>query len=1205
MAQDEDLTVLCLQDTRLLPHKEIPNKSRLTIPGFDVYHTPKTDNHHGILTASKRTIPSTDVTQRYNFGPNCESLSIIIHLQDKDITIHNIYRTKGNITLINAMDPNNPAIICGDFNAHHPMWDSGHRSDPAGTSIYNELWNSAEYALMNNPGPTHSSGSTIDLTILHTSLIPEAQWDLHETLLSDHNGIRLTVGSEPPQQTNPNNQRWVLHKADWLRFRRELLTVEPLQPITDKTELNNASNEITVAILLAAAESIPTSKGKGKKHDQWYTNSLVKLAKRLLNRANRTHSANKTDRNKANLDYHLTLFQDTVKEAKTESWRKWLAALHHQPTTKELWKRINIVQGREPPPPKHPDPITKANEINDRFIARSASSNLNPGTANHLTQTHDQRWARINNAINTDHPADCPFTMEELEAALALKKDSAPGEDTITFSMIKNTPPLFKQRILQLINASWTLQTLPYSWKCARIVPIPKPKQQDTFRPISLLPTLGKTMETMVRARLEWSTPPRHPHLFGYRARRSTTDAITTVINKITTAARNKRSAALFLDIEKAYEMANRSAILDIMAKEGIKGKLLGWISHFLLNRKGSTSFQGHQSSIRTFENGTPQGSVLSPAIFNYLINEIISTPLPQGTTAIAYADDLAIIATNQQPDCLLQDAATIIHRRTTELGLQLAPQKTEAIYFGRFPIIQIQLGATSVPWSKQVKYLGVTIDSQLTFKQHIEVSVSKTAKRMNGMKVLSSKPEGATSKIMGQILKAAVIPIMDYGAPILLLASKSNMDRLHKAQNAAIQLTYGLYKWTNVNASHILADILPPTTRHKGITFKYVDKLARDPTHPFHPAIVKNLITQHRKPPQRNKNWVRRATNIVKSISPGYQIPPLLVRPPWPPWKKSWISSEKLSLRTSKKDLSPDQVKVMATNHINSITEPNDLTIYTDGLITGEGRAGAACILPDHSIRTRIHGPVSSTQTELIAINLALQNVSTPPRGKILIHTDSISTIQAIASRAPNINSNLTTSIHHEAERLRCPITLNWTPSHVGVEGNEEADVAAKSATTITAPATTLSHTTSSRTKRIWKTLWEDWLSEIPQTTSLTWIMELNIREKALTAVALLERASQRQIYKLITHSLSYAQIVERIKTCPHCDMDIISYPVHYIVICPAKIRHIEKLKNHINPDEHSLQPRDMAIAIIRSQAERQFKELEQYVQQVPPYSR
>lgn len=67
---------------------------------------------------------------------------------------------------------------------------------------------------------------------------------------------------------------------------------------------------------------------------------------------------------------------------------------------------------------------------------------------------------------------------------------------------------------------------------------------------------------------------------------------------------------------------------------------------------------------------------------------------------------------------------------------------------------------------------------------------------------------------------------------------------------------------------------------------------------------------------------------------------------------------------------------------------------------------------------------------------------------------------------------------------------------------------------------------------------------------------------------------------------------------------MDI-SYPVHYNAICPAKIRYIGKLKEYTTPVEHSLQPRYMAIAIIKSQAERQFKELEQYVQQAPTYTK
>lgn len=147
-------------------------------------------------------------------------------------------------------------------------------------------------------------------------------------------------------------------------------------------------------------------------------------------------------------------------------------------------------------------------------------------------------------------------------------------------------------------------------------------------------------------------------------------------------------------------------------------------------------------------------------------------------------------------------------------------------------------------------------------------------------MKILSSKPEGADTHIIGQILKAAIIPIMDYGPPILHLASKTTVHRLHLTQNAAIRLAYGLQKWANVNTSHLLAGILPPAWRHH--TIKFNDKVARDDAHPLHKYITAQLDT----PPnagKRKKNWAASSFSIIKTAHPGYHTQTTTPRLPHP----------------------------------------------------------------------------------------------------------------------------------------------------------------------------------------------------------------------------------------------------------------------------------------------------------------------------------
>lgn len=190
----------------------------------------------------------------------------------------------------------------------------------------------------------------------------------------------------------------------------------------------------------------------------------------------------------------------------------------------------------------------------------------------------------------------------------------------------------------------------------------------------------------------------------------------------------------------------------------------------------------------------------------------------------------------------------------------------------------------------------------------------------------------------------------------------------------------------------------------------------------------------------------------------PDYHTHTILQNPSYPPWHKSWFkSSGFIRTWTHKKPGNLQQI-------ISAVTGPHNTTNYTDGSIDQLGRAGTACILPSSSARLKIHGPASTTHTELLAIRMALQLIHTPTSlGSIIVHTDSHSAIQGITSTSPSLLTNITNIIHNEADRLQCQIILNWVPSHIGIAGNEQVDQIAKSATTITYPSTTLQHTARS----------------------------------------------------------------------------------------------------------------------------------------------
>ena len=84
------------------------------------------------------------------------------------------------------------------------------------------------------------------------------------------------------------------------------------------------------------------------------------------------------------------------------------------------------------------------------------------------------------------------------------------------------------------------------------------------MRPISLLSCPVKILVRMVLDRLKWQVDELHPHLFAFRSRRNTITYLMTLLAGL----QSRSSLVVFLDVEKTFEVANPSAILEVLAEK-------------------------------------------------------------------------------------------------------------------------------------------------------------------------------------------------------------------------------------------------------------------------------------------------------------------------------------------------------------------------------------------------------------------------------------------------------------------------------------------------------------------------------------------------------------------------------------------------------------------------------------------------------------
>ena len=183
------------------------------------------------------------------------------------------------------------------------------------------------------------------------------------------------------------------------------------------------------------------------------------------------------------------------------------------------------------------------------------------------------------------------------------------GEDTVSYSMIKNAPPAYIQQLAKLYTRSLQEGKLPSLWKLATIIPIPK--KNKSYRPISLLSVIGKIMEKIILHRIRWSAISPNIRATGFKPGSGTRDAISILLHDISSSrSRRRRAAAVYIDLQKAFELVNKDVLLSELITAGLQGNLLAWISDFLSDRRAKVRFQNCHSDTQSFENGTPRGAL-------------------------------------------------------------------------------------------------------------------------------------------------------------------------------------------------------------------------------------------------------------------------------------------------------------------------------------------------------------------------------------------------------------------------------------------------------------------------------------------------------------------------------------------------------------------------------------------------------------------
>ena len=146
-----------------------------------------------------------------------------------------------------------------------------------------------------------------------------------------------------------------------------------------------------------------------------------------------------------------------------------------------------------------------------------------------------------------------------------------------------------------------------------------------------------------------------HTRAMGFKPASGTRDAVASLVHDLsqcqTTSLRckSRKAAAVFLDLKQDFELVNKNVIIRELIDAGVSGSVLAWCHGFLTDISAALYFQGTKSNTMNFENGTSQGSTLSPCFFNFAMNTFLKFKFPAGVKVITYADDIVLYCHNYQ----------------------------------------------------------------------------------------------------------------------------------------------------------------------------------------------------------------------------------------------------------------------------------------------------------------------------------------------------------------------------------------------------------------------------------------------------------------------------------------------------------------------------------------------------------------------------
>ena len=768
-----------------------------------------------------------------------ESVVVDLEYGSKCVRICTTYLHPGewfDLSLMNQLMANSTKVdvflICGDMNARVGLEiDKG--SDRKGQFLLNVMDN-ASFSLLNTSEPTYYSdhsdcSSCLDLAFLKTNDSNiETRWRTLPPCSSDHVPTLVEIKCRRGGFMNEGSSRLEFKKVDWERYGR--LVDENMEGLSLETNTVEGAENLVKKIgdILNRSREESTTKIKARKNGDVVlskrTRVLIEVRRRLLKIRKDKTFANDTlirkmlnksgveikkaiKRDKEKSDYFKTNEILTEKNM-TSRWKKFKNYMEQENGVSRGIGEVTDENGLT-----HGDDKSKADAFADRLNA--CHSFPTGGSFNEDfrilvdEKMNEEELILVPDNYPQGDDSVPPITpYEVLENLRRTKSKSAPGPDSISYLMLKKGGASLINALCIVFNTLMLLGHFPAKWKEVKVSMLHKAgknkSQVRNYRPISLSSCLGKLFESSIRLRFQAKLSRIRPeNIFqsAYKSGRSTQENILKLVEDVVGSFNNKGCViSVYLDVAGAFDRVWQRGLLFKILSWGIGVKLARLVFSFLKNRSLVVNVGQEMSRKIYMEAGTPQGAVLSPILFNCYVDDLAKL-MPKGICISQYADDVCLWLKSKdvkKGEKLMQEALDITGKWASKWRIKMEPSKSCSVLFTKCPSLKRQgidlaLDGTKIKQEEKVKFLGVTLDQNLTWKPYVDDLIRRANVRIFPLKKLAARNKWESPYELINLFDSLIKPLFDYGSPGMITMSNLQWRKLDCLQGKFLKAVCGL----------------------------------------------------------------------------------------------------------------------------------------------------------------------------------------------------------------------------------------------------------------------------------------------------------------------------------------------------------------------------------------------------------------------------